>query len=215
MKNQFEKNIQKAMHNHELPVSNSVWASVQNTSSKKSLIFYISRISVACLLLLLGLNTYNNNYKSRTSLDSIIVENKTINRLHINHTNELKKSYAKILPLESKAYKANNKKLITKQEISITQKEVIVLNIKTKKKRQTRINLKTRQKTQVNSEILLTQIENKLQIQDKKNLEYYLTDIKKLASKHTINNKIQTAQNWIVKQHPILETLTKKRKNND
>jgi len=213
MKNQFEKHIQQAMNHHELPVSDSVWASIQQKQSKKPLIYYIGRISAACLLLFLGQFTYTHVIKTRLVLDTIVVEQKLIKHLELDHTVELKKVFASIPEIA--------KPEIQKQELPIIpvlnrpNKEVIVLNVKTKhskrKKLYNRIpQVSPLQKTHVDSEMLLVQIENKLSIKNKKAFESYLTDIKKLASKNSINNKIQTAQAWIAKTATDIGIANKK-----
>lgn len=224
MKDQFEKNIQQAMDKHALPVSDSVWASIQKKQSKKPLFFYISRVSAACLILFLGLFSYNMFNTAQPDINTIVVDTKPINTLDINHSNNLKQILAD-LPIEkiTEEPHAPIKKVetLSTQELELPEKEVIVLNIKPKKRKlkgkPSTDRYAPRQKTRVESKVLLAHIEEKLEIKHEKELESYLTDIKKLASKNSINNKIQTAQNWIAKQkqHPIFEKLTKKRKNND
>ena len=224
MKNQFEKHIQKAMSNHELPVSDSVWQSIQKKQSKKPLIYYISRASAACLILFLGFFTYSNFFQTRENIDQINIEQKQISSIELNHsTMRLEESFAVVSkkPVEKNSYKPTIQKHTQKElDLNIPEREVIVLKIKTnRRKRQNNqhIPLRTKPqiKTHVDTEILLAQLEEKLSKKDKKAFDSYIADIKKLASKNSINNKIQTAQNWIHKTASDIGITNKKNKNND
>lgn len=225
MKNQFEKHIHDAMSNHEVPVSDSVWASIQQKQSKKPFIYYIGRVSAACLLLFTGFFTFYTYDFSREDLNTIVVEQKKVSPIDYKvQQPDLKKVLAEV-PVEP-IYETNDIYKQTtapkeKQNITIPQKEVIVLTIKPRqrKKRNTLYNItpqfRPQSRTQVDSEILLTQIEEKLSKKNKKAFESYLADIKKLASKNSINDKIQTAQNWIAKTASDIGITNQKRKNND
>lgn len=228
MKNQFEKHIQDAMKSHELPVSDSVWASIQQKQSKKPLIYYVSRVSAACLLLFLGFFTFSTFSPDRQEFNTIVIEEKGIPNLELElgEPQPLQQVYAALPPLEMqdkapKVHKSVYQPESNNQTIELQEREVIVLNIKTRKKgKRTKRDQSLRvapakPRTHVDSEILVAQIEERLSIENKKELKSYLTDIKKLASKNSINNKIQTAQNWIVKTASDFGINNKKHKNND
>jgi len=223
MKNQFEKHIQDAMQGHELPVSNSVWTSIQKKQSKKRpIILFVSRISVACIILLVGLFTFNMFNQEREPMEAIVISHKKVSLFSINQDldKDLQQVYAAIPEEEIIKPSLNVKRKVLPEQpghIYIPQQEVIVLNIKARKnnKYQTRIISNPAPTTQVDAEVLLTQIEENLSKQNKKELKSYLTDIKRLASKNSINNKIQTAQNWITKTASDFGLKPKKNKNND
>ncbi len=224
MKNHFEKHIQDAMSKHEFPVSDSVWASIQQNRSKKPLIYYISRVSAACLLLIIGFFTFSTYHFYNTDINTIVIEQKQIGPIDFNFQQpELKQVFAKIPtePIIKHKVKPIHNTIIESQiDSDIPEQEVIVLTIKRNKTNTQRIYkapiyIQPRQNTHVDSEVLLTQIEEKLNINNKKALESYLTDIKKLASKNSINNKIQTAQNWLNKTASDFRITNKKNKDND
>lgn len=221
MKNQFEKHIQNAMSNHELPVSDSVWKSIQQKQSKKPIIYYISRVSVACLVLFFGFFTYTNFFQTRNNINQINIKQKQISFIELQHTNiNLEESFAAV-PKERiqtiRSTSTTKQNSIENLDVDITQEEeeeVIVLRIKTNRKNKQHIPLRAKPqiRTHVDTEILLTQIEEKLSRKDKKAFDSYLADIKKLASKNSINNKIQTAQNWINKTASDIGITNKKQK---
>ena len=215
------------MNNHELPVSDSVWTSIQQKQAKKPFIYYVSRVSAACLLLFLGYFTFSHYSYVHEDFDAIVIDEKQISPIEFNHNHpELTQAFAELpktpvvesitKPTENKIEKTDTKSVLPQER----EEEVIVLTIKKRPfKRQHKqyiaSNVEPQPKTHVDSEVLLAQIEEKLNIKEKKELESYLTDIKKLASKNSINNKIQTAQNWITKTASDFGIKNKKHKNND
>jgi len=208
MKTPFEQTISEKMKDHEVHVSPQVWKNIKPKSSKAGLLLFSKRIAIACVIFLFGsvIGYQINNQETPVYVE---IDKKPLRSLQINEFDENELIFGQIeLPTDKKKSiksEVNSEKLESQNhfvpEIAESEPEIIVLNIKSRKRNRVRRKLvrkaSSKQKIQIDSENLLVEVEKKIKINSKKEFNTYLTDIRKLASKEHINNSLASVETWI------------------
>lgn len=208
MKTPFEQTISEKMKDHEVHVSPQVWKNIKPKSSKAGLFLFSKRIAIACVIFLFGsvIGYQINNQETPVYVE---IDKKPLRSLQINEfdENELIFGQMELPTYKKKSIKkeVNSEKLELQNhfvpEITESEPEIIVLNIKPRKRNPVRRKLvrktSSKQKIQIDSENLLVEVEKKIKKNSKKEFNTYLTDIRKLASKEHINNSLASVETWI------------------
>lgn len=212
MKTPFEQTISEKMKDHEVHVSPQVWKNIKPKSSKAGLLLFSKRIAIACVIFLFGsvIGYQINNQETPVYVE---IDKKPLRSLQINEFDVNELIFGQMeLPTYKKISTKNERKSdklelqihfvpeITEPE-SESEPEIIVLNIKPRKRNWVRRKLvrkaSSKQQIQIDSENLLVEVEKKIKINSKKEFNTYLTDIRKLASKEHINNSLASVETWI------------------